>query len=162
MKHVLFAVFDREDEAEQAIREIRESARPGAPIEVNVHDDYLPAHDLSIRETNAREGLIRGVLMGVFGGIIGGLLLGLALDFTGLGGGLGTAVFAALAGAVIGGLGGGLMGSADPDMRLRQVAGRMTAGQVVVTIEAPDRHRGDDVERVVARHGGKLSHKPLA
>ena len=77
MRHVLFATFDREENAQNSLQKPHELPN----LTVLMHRDKLSRNDIELEETSAREGLVTGALMGaIVGGTLGAILSG-PIDF---------------------------------------------------------------------------------
>jgi hypothetical protein len=67
MSHTFFALFPSGEQAQAALDEVRQS-----PVlresDVRVHESGIPQEDLSLLETEGREGLHRGAVVGALCG----------------------------------------------------------------------------------------------
>jgi predicted lipid-binding transport protein (Tim44 family) len=159
MKHVLFALFATEEDAQAAVREIEAQASLKGSCTLLLHRGEINRQDVPIEETGAREGLTTGALVGTaVGGVMGGLMFGpLGLLSAGP---LAGALFGMLGGGAMGALGGGLSGAAEPDPVLEEIGQEVAAGKVLLTVEPTARAQVDDIERICLAHGGRIARKP--
>src|SRR5262249_40909541 len=120
----------------------------------------LHAAELPGPDTLTREGAVRGALVGLpVGALVFGLIVHpLAAAAVPL------AAFA-FAGAVLcgvfGGLAGGIAAASCPDPALADMAARLRAGQVVLTVEATGLGAAERAEELVRRRGGRIARKPV-
>lgn len=151
MKHVLFALFDSPQRAAAALREVRRAGIHSDDFSIIAHRGVLDEDDLSVKETDSRQGFSRGVLFGsVAGAVTAGLLAG-PFGLIGVGP-LAAALFGGAAGGAYGALGAGLAGLGVPDKTLQQWAAELEAGKVVVTVTVKGSEREATVESIFAAH----------
>jgi len=156
MRHVLFAIFDNEEDAQNCIHALMGLRN----LTVLLHRDKMNPNGMDLEETSAREGIVTGALMGAtIGGILGALLSG-PFDvvpvepLTG-------ALFGVFSGAGAGALGGGLMGAGQPDPVLNEVEREVKSGKVLLTIEPRSTAEIADIERICRAHQARITRKPF-
>ncbi|MDC0745975.1 hypothetical protein [Polyangium mundeleinium] len=160
MRHVLFALFDNEKDAETCMHVVRALPGLSEACTVLLHHDKVNRLDVPLAETGAREGVTTGALVGsAAGGLLSGLVLG-PLGFIAAGP-LTAALFGMLGGGAAGALGGGLAGAAEPDPVLQDVEREVKAGKVLLTVEVENTTQADDVERICLAHQGYIARKPV-
>ena len=152
MKQILFALFDRQEMLNDAMRDLESAGIPGDRFNIVFHPDNVEETDLNFSESDLRGGLLRGILIGcVLGVIVGWLLTGpfplWDVPFWT------AALFGAFVFSVFGGLGGALAGAALPDGRIQNMAGELKDGQVLVTAEVDSAETQQALMEIFERHG---------
>lgn len=160
MLHILFALFDNEEEAASAVRELEEEGIPMDLVSLLVRKDKLDEEDLDINESDARNGFFKGILAGGTVGALVGFLLGGPFGLLGVGP-LASALFGAGAGSVYGSLGGALSGASVTDDQLDKLAGALEAGKILVTAEIEGIETVEAVTEIFERHGAVGAAKAL-
>ncbi|MDC3958235.1 hypothetical protein [Polyangium jinanense] len=160
MRHVLFALFDDDTDAERCLHAVRALPGLSEACTVLLHHDKVNRHDVPLAETSAREGVATGALVGsAAGGLLGGLVLG-PLGFIAAGP-LTAALFGMLGGGAAGALGGGLTGAGKPDPVIEDVEREVKAGKVLLTVEVENMDQADEAEQICLAHNGRIARKPL-
>jgi hypothetical protein len=156
MRHLFFALFDDETSASTALDELRRVDRRRL-LNISVHKRGLrgQAHQLTGDETDALENGLRGILIGAAGGLVLALILSAAHVIVWI---VPALLLATAAGAGMGALGGMLYGEGAPDRKLERA---VKAGEIVVSIDAPDLTVEEMAERITIRHGARVERKPL-
>ena len=152
MRHVLFTVFQTRADADSAIDDLARHGISKESCEIVVHGGPLESTELTISETNAREGFTSGVAVGAAVGLVGGFLVAGPLGFLAIGP-LAGALFGAGAGGVYGGLGGAITGAGVPDKHLESLAKLLDGRRVLVTTETEGLEAERKVEEVFLSHG---------
>ena len=156
MRHVLFAIFDNEQDARSCIHALMGLRN----LTVLLHRDKMNPSGMDLEETSAREGIVTGALMGAtIGGILGALLSG-PLDLVPIEPLMGT-LFGVLSGAGAGALGGGLTGAGEPDPVLSEVEQEVKNGKVLLTIEPRSTAEIADIERLCHAYHARITRKPV-
>jgi len=160
MRHVLFAIFENEQDAENCLRAIQALPGLSETCTVLLHRGEVDRLDVPLEETSAREGVTTGALVGsTFGGMMGALLFG-PLGFAAIGP-LAGALFGMLGGGAAGALGGGLTGAGQPDPVLQEVEREVKNGKVLLTVEPQTRGEVDEIERICIENHGRIARKPV-
>ncbi len=146
-------LFDKRDNAEKAIRDLKEAGFTGDQIGVAMRDRNAQGELIESTATNAAEGAVTGAVGGGILGGLAGLLIGIgALVIPGIGpviaGGalatafgtaVGTAVAGAGIGAAAGGIVGALVGMGVPEEEARYFESGFRSGRVLVSVNAQGR-----------------------
>jgi uncharacterized membrane protein len=169
MKHVVFAVFGDKRNADVAIASLGDmDSSLREHISVIVHRDVanvaaldeLVQHAERPDETDATHGRILGASLGAATGAMLGALFAGPLGLLG-GGPIAGLVFGAATGTLHGALAGGLVGAGLPDHTLRHLADRIQAGDVLVTVQTPDRATEERVMTLLRAKGALVAEKHL-
>ena len=156
MRHVLFGIFDTEQDARHCVHALR--ALP--EVTVLVHRDKVDRDDVQLEETSARSGIVTGALIGAtVGGVMCALLSG-PIDLIPVEP-LTAAIFGMLGGGGAGALGGGLTGAGQPDPVLKAVEQEVKNGKVLLTIQPESTTEIADIERLCHTHHGRIMPKPV-
>ena len=146
-------LFDERDDAEKAIRDLKEAGFTGDQIGVAMRDRDAQGKLAESTGTNAAEGAVTGAVGGGILGGLAGLLIGIgALVIPGIGpviaGGalatafgtaVGTAVAGAGIGAAAGGIVGALVGMGVPEEEARYFESGFRSGRILVSVSAQGR-----------------------
>jgi uncharacterized membrane protein len=160
MRHVLFAIFENEQDAQNALHAIQAIPGLSEACTVVLHRDKVDRHDVPLQETSAREGVTTGALVGsTFGGLVGAILFG-PLEFVAIGP-LAGALFGILGGGAAGALGGGLTGAGQPDPVLQEVEREVKNGKVLLTVEPQTMMEVNEIERISLANHGRIARKPV-
>ncbi len=157
MRHVLFALFEDDQDAETCLREVRALPAFSEARTVLQHRGDVNRQDVPIAETGARAGVATGALVGsAFGGFMGALVIGPLGSVT-----LAGALFGMLGGGAAGALGGMLTGAGEPDPVIEDFLREVKDGKVLLTIEARTMDEVEDMERICRAHNGRIARKPI-
>lgn len=166
MRHIVFARLPDADRTARALQRLREAAP--ADTEVLVHRDAVDPvkfeeqiqHSGNLGESDLRHALVLGALLGSSLGAIWGMLLALIGLFPGsVGWG---AAYGALMGLLVGMLMMSIVGTGLIDRRLRRLARGLGAGEVLLTVDAPNREVADMVIHLLERDGAHVAEKGIA
>jgi hypothetical protein len=156
MKTVIYAIFQAQRVAANAVRSLKNASGPADHVRLAVYRGNIESEDLPVARTNARrrffQAAIAGLILGVLFGVVL-LALGVATGSSGL-----TIAFCALAGIVAGTLGGTLTGAASPDAVLERLGKDTDPGSVILMVEAATRDELDRAATVLREHGARLVH----
>jgi uncharacterized protein (TIGR02271 family) len=150
-------VFERQDDAQAAVRELRDAGFREDQIGVITRDSQKKGKaKASKRGAHAAEGAGIGLAAGAgIGALYGlGLVSGVALPVIGpaiAAGTLATILGSAAAGAAIAGVAGALIGLGIPEEDARYYESEVHAGRTVVTVKANG--RADEAWAILSRHG---------
>lgn len=167
MKHIVLALFENTDSADRAIAAlVEDDRRHSEHISLVVHRDALSEtelaeavqHSKGTDETDATRGLALGASLGAAtGAVVGALLAG---PFGLIGGGpLVGELFGAGTGSLHGMLWSGIVGAGLTDHSLKKLAERIEAGDVLITVRAPDKPTEDRVEAILHENGATIAEK---
>jgi len=157
-RNTVVAVFDERDDAEDAIRALKDAGYRSDEISLvarNRDDAAGLAHDTG---TKAGEGAATGAVAGGILGGLGGFLAGVgALSIPVVGpviaaGAFATALTGAAVGAGIGAVAGALIGMGIPENEAKWYEERVNRGAWLVAVNAPGRY--DEARQTMREHGG--------
>jgi hypothetical protein len=152
------AVFDDRDDAQDAIRELKEAGFRGDDIGLVARDRDEAAAAAGESGNRAGEGAAAGAAAGAVLGGLGGFLVGLgALAIPVVGpviaaGAFATALAGAAVGAGVGAIAGALVGMGIPKEEADWYEERVRGGAWLVTVRAPGRY--DEARRILRDEGG--------
>lgn len=151
MEKMVYALFDREDDANLAVETLLGQGLGSDLISVIMHHDDISQEDLTGKGTRTRErALLGGLLAGSIGAALGGLLLG-PLGLVGAGP---LAGFLFGVGGAYGAVGGAITGSDEAQVELEPLREGLAQGKVLVTVETTNLSSAEDVEETLRRLGG--------
>jgi len=167
-RRTIVGVFERRDDAERAIRELKDAGFSGDQIGVAMRDRTAQGELVEDTGTHAAEGAVTGAVGGGILGGLAGLLIGIgALAIPGIGpvvaGGAlatafgttaGTAVAGAGIGAAAGGIVGALVGMGVPEDEARYFESGFRSGGVLVSVNAQG--RTEEALRILERNGADV------
>lgn len=153
-KRHVYALFDDPTRATAALTEVQRRGCRGEHCSVLMQRDLLDEELLTMSETAAKEGAVKGaVLAGATGAVVAGLIA-IPGGLLGLGP-IAALMFGAGWGAAYGGLLGSLAGASDPDKTLRGIEKEVNAGKVLIAVETDDDALVTTCSEVFASHGGR-------
>ena len=154
------AVFNDRDEAEAAVRDLRDAGFNEDQLGVAMKDRRAQKEFMDDTATEAGEGAATGAVSGgIVGGVLGLLAGAGALLVPGVGpvvaaGWLGATIAGAAVGAAAGGIIGALVGLGIPESEARYFDERFRAGSILLTVRAGTRI-GEAV-MILREHGGDI------
>lgn len=154
MEKMVYALFDREDDANRAVETLLGEGLGAELISVLLHRDDITQEDLTGRGTKTRErALLGGVLAGSIGAALGGLLLG-PLGLVGAGP---LAGFLFGVGGAYGAVGGAITGADDSQDKLDNLRQALADGKILVTVETTNIEKAEEIEERLKKFGGRRS-----
>jgi hypothetical protein len=152
-RRTVVGVFDDREDAERAIRDLKDAGFSGDQIGIAMRDRNVQGELVEDTGTHAAEGAVTGAVSGGILGGLAGLLIGIgALAIPGIGpvvaGGAlatafgtaaGTAVAGAGIGAAAGGIVGALVGLGVPEEEARYFDTSFRSGGILVSVNAENR-----------------------
>ncbi len=159
-KHTVFGVFDKHEDADKAIQELRSKGYAEKDISIVMKDMEAQETEKKVKGQGTRRGATTGAVVGGIAGLVAGVVIpGLGAFFIGgpIASALGLAGVAATGatGAATGVVGGGILGAItgygvsrkDAQMYER----RIQEGSILVAV--PARHNEEsDVEKILANY----------
>jgi hypothetical protein len=159
MRHTFFALFPTHRSADAALAELHARKLDRRPTEIRYHEHTLDQGELSLLETDGREGLHRGALVG---GVVGAVTASLAFFLLGSGAHwLLALAFGGVTGALAGAFFRGLIGATAPDRKLREWEPALAADGVIVTVTVASRELETQIASLFADFGAREARKPV-
>jgi hypothetical protein len=157
---VVVGVFDTHDQAQAAVRDLRDARFSEDQIGVAVRDTTRTGETAASDETKAPEGAGAGVAAGAGVGALWalGISAGMlpAIGPVIAGGLLASVLASAAGGAVVGGLAGALVGLGIPESEATRYEEDFKSGRTIVTVRDELRHM--EAALILERHGAHNVH----
>jgi len=167
-RRTIVGVFNQRDDAEHAIRDLKDAGFSGDQIGIAMRDRNVQGQLAEDTGTHAAEGAVTGAVGGGVLGGLAGLLIGIgALAIPGVGpvvaGGVlatafgtvaGTAVAGAGIGAAAGGIVGALVGMGVPEDEARYFESGFRSGGILVSVDAHG--RALEAQNILQRDGADI------
>jgi hypothetical protein len=151
MSHIVYAVFDNEQQAERALEQCDSTEPAGAVF----HEGHMREEDVQIGATQALLGAIGlGTLVGVVGALIAWLVVWPASGymFTPW-----VVPLMAVAGSLFGVVAGAVAGASECKPNVRALTPEVERGHVVVTCEVQGKADADRILEACARGGSTVA-----
>lgn len=144
MPHVVYALFEDAEAAEQIRAELSRVGKGGPGLDVRQHERRLDANQLPEGATSFGRNLVIMTALSSAFFMIAGFVLGLYDVVVGMGPGMGLAI-GLITGVVIGVFTAMQAGTRVAKAPLLELAPRLPAGAVLLTIEVESRHEADQI-----------------
>ncbi|MFO7567513.1 MAG: hypothetical protein R6X02_33020 [Enhygromyxa sp.] len=142
MEKLAYGLFADQAAADAAITELERRGLPKDVIGVDEYAGEIPDEDLPGPATRSRTyAVIGGSVAAVLGLLFGGLIFGSRIGLNPITGAIVIGLGAGLLGALVS----GIAGAAIPRLSIEAMAPEVSAGRVLVTIDAQSRHTTEEL-----------------